>query len=168
MITRCSFQPALRPWSAGEEDWPQCWQVPLGGEREVRVGEVRWCYRMLIPGNWRDFKTTWYAVSCWRRTWSGVVSGSLWITRMDQHFWKVSWWDWVWMGTGRSEFVTVHEERCPLTCLESIWPVSPMQKASHFLHWSWYIRLDTTSAMFRRGKTLVLNLFEKKGFNWLC
>ena len=75
------------------------------GETGSRGGEVRWSYWMFIPGNWRDFKTSWYAISCWRWTWSGVVSGSLWITQMDQHFWKVSWWDWVWMGTGRSEWV---------------------------------------------------------------
>ena len=27
-------------------------------------------------------------------------------------------WDWVWMGTGRSEFATVQVERCPFTHLE--------------------------------------------------
>ena len=29
------------------------------------------------------------------------------MTRMDQHFCKGSWWDWVWMGTGKSQFATV-------------------------------------------------------------
>jgi hypothetical protein len=38
----------------------------------------------------------------------------------DQHFWKGSWWDWVLMGTGRSEFITVQVERFPFTGLESI------------------------------------------------
>ena len=39
---------------------------------------------------------------------------------MDQHSWKGSWFDWVWMGTGRSEFVTVQVDRCPFTRFESI------------------------------------------------
>ena len=30
------------------------------------------------------------------------------------------WWDWVWLGTGRSEFAKVQVERCPLAHLESI------------------------------------------------
>ena len=29
-------------------------------------------------------------------------------------------WDWVWMGTGRLDFMTVKVEWCPFTCLERI------------------------------------------------
>ena len=42
------------------------------------------------------------------------------MTRMDQHSWKGSWWDWVWMGTSRSEFTTLQVERFSLTHLESV------------------------------------------------
>jgi hypothetical protein len=42
------------------------------------------------------------------------------MTRIDQHSWKGSWWYWVWMGTGRSEFMTVQVKLCPFTRLEGI------------------------------------------------
>ena len=32
----------------------------------------------------------------------------------------------VWMGTVRSEFMTMQVERCPITHLENILPLSPM------------------------------------------
>ena len=88
------------------------------GKREVRVGEAKWGYRLLIPGNWWDFKTIWYAISYLRQTWSGVASGSLWMTQMDQHSWKGSWWDWVCMGTGRSEFTPIYIFREHLMLLQ--------------------------------------------------
>jgi hypothetical protein len=37
----------------------------------------------------------------------GVASESLWMSQTDQHSWKGSGWDWVWMGTGRSEYMTM-------------------------------------------------------------
>ena len=33
------------------------------GEQEVRVGEAEWGYWMLMPGNWRDSKTSWSGIN---------------------------------------------------------------------------------------------------------
>ena len=43
--------------------------------------EVNGCWDQ---GCW-DWRTSWYAVSNWRRIWSGVESGSLCMTLTDQH-----------------------------------------------------------------------------------
>ena len=51
---------------------------------------------------------------------------SLWMIRMDQHSWKGSWWDLVWMGTARPEFMTIQVDLCPFIGFENIWPISPM------------------------------------------
>ena len=62
---------------------------------------------MFRPGVWRDWRTSWYAISNWWQIWSGVESGSLCMMLTDQQSWKGIWWDWVWMATGRSGFETV-------------------------------------------------------------
>ena len=61
-----------------------------------------------------DWRTSWYAVSNWRWMWSGVESGSLYMTLPDQHSWKGIWWDWVWIAIGRSGFDTMVVNQCPL------------------------------------------------------
>ena len=62
---------------------------------------------MLRPGVCWDWRTSWYAVLNWQQMWSGVESGSLYMTLSDQHSWKGICWDWVWIATGRSVFDTV-------------------------------------------------------------
>jgi len=42
------------------------------------------------------------------------------MTWTDQHSSKGAGGDWVWMGTGKSEFMTVQVGQCPFTYLESI------------------------------------------------
>ena len=68
---------------------------------------------MFMPGVWRDWRTSWYAISNWRRMWSGMESGSLCMTLTDQQSWKGIWWDWVWITTAISGFNTVVVIRCP-------------------------------------------------------
>ena len=46
---------------------------------------AKWGYQKLIPGDCRDWSTNWHAVWNYRQTWSGVASGSLWMTCLDQH-----------------------------------------------------------------------------------
>ena len=47
------------------------------GKGDVRMGKAEWGYRMLISGNCQDLRTSCYAISNWRRTWSGAASRSL-------------------------------------------------------------------------------------------
>ena len=91
----CSFTPALWPSSAEEEDWPQCQQVPLegktgskGGGDPVRLSDV---YTWELVGFQNQLIRRFMLVA-------DVISGSLWVTQMDQHSWKGSWWDWVLVG----------------------------------------------------------------------
>ena len=37
--------------------------MTLGGKWEVRVGEAKWGYQMLIPGYWQDFRMSWYPIT---------------------------------------------------------------------------------------------------------
>ena len=56
----------------------------------------------------------------------GVVSGSLCMTRTDQHSWKGSWWDWVWMVpvdqsyNCTSRLVPIHVFREHLACFFNV------------------------------------------------
>ena len=68
---------------------------------------------MFRHGEYRDWRTSWYAISNWRRMWSGVESGSSCIMLTDQQSSNGNWWDWVWMATGRSGFETVVVKQCP-------------------------------------------------------
>ena len=85
------------------------------------------------------------------------------VCEYDQHSWKGSWWVWVWMGTGRSELMTMEVEQCPFACFESIWPNSPMQNALHFQE-CWTIHVihklpDATPTMFTANMKWHINLF---------
>ena len=44
---------------------------------------------MFRPGVWRDWRTSWNAISNWRRMWLGVESGSLCMMLTDQQSWNV-------------------------------------------------------------------------------
>ena len=68
----------------------------------------------------------WHAVSNWRRMWSGVETGSLYMTLTDQHSWKGIWWDRVWIATGRSGSDTMVMNQCPFIRSEREQRVSPM------------------------------------------
>ena len=121
-VKHLSLHPALWISLAVDRDWGDTWRccyVSVWLERS----EVS--FSGYLFGGLYKLKDR-FAVSNWQWTGSEFVSGSLYIMRMDQYSWKGTWWNLVWIDTGRSEITITHIIWCHSIHFESILTNSPV------------------------------------------